>query len=100
MFTLFIEYRVEPEQLESYKNQLTKVREKLLQYKVVNYQVLEAVDQPYLFVEQLQLGEDLELYRSWKEALSKQEEAHPWQELWSTIVGGKEKFNMWAFKPI
>jgi hypothetical protein len=99
MYTIFIEYKIFPHAKTYFLLDLQSVQEKLKREEVQEYQLLEAVDQPELFVETMKVV-TLETYRDWKQLLTTEDSAFPWAPIMQHIVGGRKKFHMWSFQSI
>jgi hypothetical protein len=99
MYTIFIEYKIFPHAKKKFLGDIQSVQEMLKSEEIQEYQILEAVDQPDLFVETMKVG-TLETYREWKKMLNTEDLAFPWAPILQHIVGGRKKFNMWSFQSI
>lgn len=97
-YTIFIEYKIKPESRQAYLDEVKKIRERLPASQLIQYEQLEATDQENLFVEWLKM-DTLEHYHGWKKELSGENPDVPWNSIFPYIIGGKEKFNIWAFQP-
>ncbi|UHA74641.1 hypothetical protein [Paenibacillus sp. 481] len=89
---VFVEYRINPEQRESYLS----IMKQLLQYKqdVLWY---EGTDQPNVFVEQW-LNTTSEDYIRIKTL--RLEETSEWDQVTACIPGGKSKLHIWEFQQL
>ncbi|WP_025026985.1 hypothetical protein [Caldalkalibacillus mannanilyticus] len=99
MPTLFIEYKIHDELKPMFLQERAFVASQIRELGIHQYQVLEAVDQPFLYVESLELP-SLELYHQWKKELEEEDPALPWNPILRYVVGGRKKFHMWAFSPL
>lgn len=98
-YTVFIEYRVLPEQWEKFISQIPMIKEMTRSsIQILSHSFLTGSEQPYLVVEILQVA-------TWDEYLRIRElRAHPTDgdlcELDSWIKGGRSAIRIWAFEPI
>jgi hypothetical protein len=98
MYTIFIEYKIYPHAKKNFLLDLQSVLEQLNHKEVQEYQILEAVDQPDLYVETMKVA-NLDIYHKWKQMLSTEDVTLPWTPIMKHIVGGRKKFHMWSFQP-
>lgn len=99
MYTIFIEYKVHITSKKQYFQDSLQITRSLKSGNMPQSQALEATDQPNLFVEILQVDQ-LDTYHKWKEMLKEGDVNFPWEPIMKHIVGGRKKFNMWAFQPV
>jgi hypothetical protein len=96
MLTVFMEYKVIPETLQSYEAEMPSVISELKNLGAADIQWYRAADQPSLYVECFNVR-DNELYQSIKENRTSSE--HPvFSKLFPFISGGAEKIHCWAFE--
>lgn len=96
-YTIFIEYKLDPKYRTAYLQELKNIKPNLPETALLAYEQLEATDQENLFVERLEMN-TLEYYLAWKKQLVQEETSLPWSPIFPYIIGGKIKFNMWAFQ--
>jgi hypothetical protein len=97
MFTIFIEYKLHEFSKLNYKRDIALVSNQLKKEKgIVKHQLLEATDQNDLMVETIYIH-SRELYDTWKDMLQSDDPSFPWHPILKYVIGGKKKFNMWAF---
>jgi hypothetical protein len=99
MYTIFIEYKIFPHAKKNFLRDQQLVYRQLKNEDVQEHHMLEAVDQPDLFVETMKVAA-LETYREWKQMLSAEDLTFPWDPIMQHIVGGRKKFHMWSFQSI
>ncbi|WP_202080976.1 hypothetical protein [Caldalkalibacillus salinus] len=99
MYTIFIEYKIDPNHLKTYYNIHQHLQDTIKKYDIQQYKWQKAVDQPYLFVESMQVS-SLTMYHQWKEQQTSDSPHFPWRNIFSYISGGSKKFNMWAFENV
>ncbi len=96
--TVFIEYRIDPQMESTFYKYFPALREETMRAgNVINYEIMEGIDQPALIVEVIQVG-DMDTYRQLK--AMRQSEDGVMGDVAKTIIGGSSKVNVWAFQPI
>jgi hypothetical protein len=96
MLTVFMEYKVNPETLQSYEYEMASVINELKMLGVTDIQWYRAADQPSLYVECFNVI-DKEVYETIKEKRTSSN--HPvFSKIFPLIAGGKEKIHCWAFE--
>lgn len=99
MYTIFIEYKIHATSKKQYFQDRPLITKRLKKEGLPHTQALEATDQFNLFVEVLQMDQ-LGTYNKWKEMHKEGDINFPWEPMMKHIVGGRAKFNMWAFQPV
>jgi hypothetical protein len=100
MFTIFVEYKLNEFSKPNYTRDIALVSQLLKKEQgIVKHQLLEATDQNDLMVETIHIH-SRELYDKWKDMLQSDNPAFPWHPILKYIIGGKKKFNMWAFREL
>jgi|GEM_PF-3388267 len=99
MITVFIEYKIFETSKSIFFQERKFVQAELKKYEISQYQFLEAIDQPFLYVESFKIP-NIEIYQQWKLALEEQSGQLPWEPIIKYIAGGRKKFNMWAFRAV
>ena len=96
MLTVFMEYRVNPETLQSYEHEMGSVIDELKKLGAAEIQWYRAADQPSLYVEYFRF-KDKEAYEFMKEQRTSPE--HPvFSKLFPFVSGGVGKIHCWAFE--
>lgn len=96
MLTVFMEYKVNPETLQSYEYEMASVINELKKLGAAEIQWYRAADQPSLYVECFKV-KDKDAYESIKEKRTSSE--HPvFSKLFTMVSGGSEKIHCWAFE--
>lgn len=99
MYTIFIEYKIQMGYKKQYLQARQHIDQLLKSQNITGFQVMEATDQPDLFVEMIQI-DHLDSYKRWKQMIKDKDSSLPWEPIMNYIVGGRTKFNMWSFQPI
>jgi hypothetical protein len=99
MQTIFIEYRIHETTKSGFLQDIPFVLSALKDEQITGYKLLEATDQPHLYVETFEIG-SINTYKKWKQMLISSDPDLPWEPVMKYIVGGRKKFNMWSFSPI
>ncbi|MCM3719979.1 hypothetical protein [Fictibacillus phosphorivorans] len=98
MLTVFMEYKIIPETLQSYEYEMVSVIRELENLGATDIQWYRAADQPSLYVEYFKVS-DKEMYASIKEKRTSNE--HPiFSKLFPFVSGGAEKIHCWAFEKL
>lgn len=96
MLTVFMEYKVNHETLQSYEYEMASVIDELKKLGAADIQWYRAADQPSLYVEYFKV-KDKEAYETIKEKRTSSE--HPvFSKLFPLVSGGAEKIHCWAFE--
>lgn len=98
MYTIFVEYKVRPDDIDAYKQEIKQIQQSL-PTSLICYERLEAMAQAHQYVERI-VVDNLEVYQVWKEELQKEQPDFPWTPILPYIQGGKDKLKMWAFRKI
>lgn len=100
MYTIFIEYKINPCLKQEYIAIHRQIQENIKQTSgVTHYSWKKAVDQDLLFVESIEVN-SIELYHEWKRMLKADDSRFPWRPIMHTTVEGRQKFNIWAFEAV
>jgi hypothetical protein len=100
MITVFAEYKVMQTRQREYLLAMQHTSEQLRKHpSVLAYQLKEAVDQPDLFVEVMEIA-DLNVYHEWKKQLAAAPDESPWSGIFPYLYGGRAKFHLWAFQEV
>lgn len=96
LITVFMEYKVLPDSLQSYEAAMPSVIQELKAFGASDIQWYRAVDQPALYVECFQV-KDKHAYETIK--LHRTSHEHPvYSSLHAYVSGGLEKIHCWAFE--
>jgi hypothetical protein len=96
MITVFMEYKVNPDTIQSYETQMSSVIKELKVFGASEIQWFKAADQPSLYVECFQV-KDKSTYDTIKKYRTTSE--HPvFSRIEPFMTGGLEKIHCWAFE--
>ncbi len=93
MFTVFIEYKIDPDKRQEFLREEANWERNVLMQGGRNFRFYEGVDQPNLFVEEFDVN-TLEEYHSFKEQRRSNE------QFLSFVAGGAAKVHIWAFRVV
>jgi hypothetical protein len=96
MLTIFMEYKVNQDTIQSYETHMSSVINELKKFGVSDIRWFKAADQPNLYVECFQVN-DKYMYDTIKKKRTSPE--HPvFSVLANFVTGGLEKIHCWAFE--
>jgi hypothetical protein len=96
MLTVFMEYKVNPDTVQSYEDAMVSVLDELKQSGATEIQWFRAADQPSLYVECFQVDGKIAYEMIKSERTSPEHKVY--SSIHSHVTGGLEKIHCWAFE--